>query len=189
MAADERRAQLIATALPVFAQKGYAGAGTRDLARAAGISEPILYRHFDGKAGLFRAVLELVEQRVVAVLDESTRGVRGAEARLKALATGLPGLLDAFRDELRVLNAAAVAHEEPEILQAANRCAGGIGHALARLFRGSGLRHGVAAQTAGFLLLEVGMGAALLRPLDLPEMDEAIFVDRAADALLKGIVR
>ncbi len=189
MGAEERRAQLIESALPVFARKGYAAAGTRDLARAAGVTEPILYRHFDGKAGLFRAVLDEVQARVVGAIDARARGVRGAEARLKALATSLPETLDVFRNELRVLNAAALAHEEPEIMKAAGRCAQGIGHAIAGLFKGSGVRRGVGAQTAGFLLLEVGMGAALLRPMDLPEMEESVFLDRAIDALLHGIVR
>ena len=188
MGAEERRAQLLESALPVFARLGYAGAGTRDLARAAGVSEPILYRHFDGKSGLFRAVLEEVEARIVGVLDEFAKGASGAESRLKSLARNLPEILDRCRNELRILNAAAHSYEEPEILAAASRCAQGLGAALGRLFRGSGLRRGISARTAGFLLLELGMGAATLRPLHLPEMDDPAFADRAVKALLHGIV-
>lgn len=185
--ADARRAQILERALPVFARRGYAATGTRDLAAAAEVSEPILYRHFDGKAGLFRALLTQVETRVVAALDEAVEGAEGAAERLKALAANLPGILERCRDDLRVLNAAALAHEEPEILEAASRATRGIGLALARRFRGSGLRRGVTARAAGFLLLELGIGAAMLAPLDVPEMEGRAFSDRAVKVLLAGI--
>lgn len=183
----ERREQILAAALPCFAARGYAGAGTRDLARAAGITEPILYRHFEGKAGLFRAVLDRIGDRLAGAVATAVEGVRGADKRLKALAGALPHVLTIHRDDLRVLNAAALAHEEPEILEAAMTCARRVGKALAANFRGSGLRRGVRAETAGFLLLEVGMGAAMLRPLAVPEIDADDFADRVVAALLGGI--
>ena len=187
LSAEARRAQILESALPVFARRGYAGTGTRELARAAGVSEPILYRHFEDKAGLFRAVLEQVEARVAAELDAAAAAERGAAARLKALGASLPAILDRCRDDLRVLNAAALAHEDPEILDAAGRCARGIGLALAQLFRGSGLRRGMTARAAGFLLLELGLGASVLSPLALPEIEGAAFRDRAVKVLLAGI--
>ncbi len=187
MKPDERREQILAAALPCFAARGYAGAGTRDLARAAGITEPILYRHFAGKADLFRAVLERIGDRLAGAVAAAVAGARGADRRLKALAGAFPHILDVHRDDLRVLNAAALAHEEPGIRDAARDCAQRVGNALAASFRGSGLRRGVRAVTAGFLLLEVGMGAAMLRPLTLPEMEPKDFADRVASALLGGI--
>ena len=188
MPAAERREQLLAAALGCFARRGFVGAGTRDLARAAGITEPILYRHFDGKAGLFLAVVERAGEDVAAALDETVRDVRGAPERLRALAQGLRHILQEHRDALRVLNAAALAHEEPSILAAASASARRIGLALAAAFRGAGLRRGVRAETAGFLLLEVGLGAAMLRPLAVPEMEAPDYVERVISALLGGIV-
>lgn len=188
--AEERRAQILDTALPVFAQRGYMGTGTRDLARAAGVTEPVLYRHFAGKSGLFCALVEIAEAR----LTEAIRGLfadaqADAAGRLEALGAGLPHLLDAHRDELRILSAAALAHEEPEILEIAGRALQGMGRSLTAAFRGSGLRPGVRAETAGFLLLEVGMGAALLHPLGLVELDRGRFSASAVTALLRGIAR
>jgi len=185
--AAERRNQLIESAGAVFARRGYAGTGTRDLATAAGVSEPILYRHFDGKAGLFQAVLERAETRLVAAVSEAAAGIHGAAARLSALAEALPGILESCRDDLRVLNAAALAHEEPEILAAAARSSRGVGMALAQLFRGSGLRRDIDSKTAGFLLLEVGMGAAMLSPLDVPEVEGKRYRNRVVRGLVRGI--
>ena len=56
--AAERRQAIVDAALPVFATGSYSGATTADIAREAGISEPILYRHFASKRELYLACLE-----------------------------------------------------------------------------------------------------------------------------------
>jgi AcrR family transcriptional regulator len=187
MGPAERRAQILAAAAPCFARRGYAATGTRDLARAAGISEPILYRHFDGKRGLFEAVLEDAGRRLSETLGRIVAGRRGAGGRLRALAGALPALLDEHRDDLRLLASAGMAGEEPGIREAGSACARRVGEALGAAFDGSGLRRGVDAGTAGYLLLEIGLGAAALRPLAIPEMDGGAFVERAVEALLGGL--
>lgn len=55
--AAARREQLVRTALDLFAEKGYRGTSVRDIARAAGVNEGLLYHYFNSKADLFRAVL------------------------------------------------------------------------------------------------------------------------------------
>lgn len=187
LSAPERRAALLEAALPCFARRGYAGTGTRDLARAAGVTEPILYRHFPSKAGLFQAVLELAAERLIAAAEAAVAGHGSADARLAALASSLPDIIDTLGAELRVVNAGALVLEEQEIIAATAGCAQRIGRALGQAFRGTGLRSGVRAETAGFLLLEIGLGAAMLRPLRVAEMEGPDFVERAVDALLHGL--
>lgn len=58
---DATRAALVAAARPLFAQRGYAGVGTEEIARAAGVTRGALYHHFDGKRELFEAVYERIE--------------------------------------------------------------------------------------------------------------------------------
>ena len=53
--ADERRRSILDAALSVLAEGGYAGMTTARLARKAGVTEPILYRHFASKRALLRA--------------------------------------------------------------------------------------------------------------------------------------
>jgi AcrR family transcriptional regulator len=60
MPAAERRAALIETAIRVFSEGSYRGTTTAEIARAAGISEPILYRHFASKRDLYLAALDHV---------------------------------------------------------------------------------------------------------------------------------
>lgn len=53
-----RRQQLIQMALLLFSEKGYRGTSVRDIARAAGVNEALLYHYFSSKADLFREVLD-----------------------------------------------------------------------------------------------------------------------------------
>src|ERR1700757_4913155 len=53
MAAEDRKLAIVQAALPIFARKGFAATTTKDLARAAGVSEPLLYRHFPSKEALY----------------------------------------------------------------------------------------------------------------------------------------
>jgi len=60
MAAADRRRHLIETAIRLFTDGSYRGTTTAEIARAAGVSEPILYRHFASKRDLYLASLEHV---------------------------------------------------------------------------------------------------------------------------------
>src|ERR1700749_3324705 len=53
MTAEDRKLAIVKAALSLFARKGYAETTTRELARAAGVSEPLLYKHFPGKEALY----------------------------------------------------------------------------------------------------------------------------------------
>jgi AcrR family transcriptional regulator len=58
---EATRTALIAAARPLFADRGYAGVGTEEIARAAGVTRGALYHHFEGKRELFEAVYERIE--------------------------------------------------------------------------------------------------------------------------------
>jgi AcrR family transcriptional regulator len=53
---EARRAAIIQAVRRVFAEKGFDGTTTRELADAAGISEGLLFKHFPNKAALFTAM-------------------------------------------------------------------------------------------------------------------------------------
>ena len=56
--ADERKARTLTRVTEVFAQKGFDGTTSADLARAAGVSEAMLYKLFGSKRRLYRAMIE-----------------------------------------------------------------------------------------------------------------------------------
>lgn len=57
LSAEERRADVLETACQIFAKGSYHGATTAEIARGAGVTEPILYRHFASKRDLYLACL------------------------------------------------------------------------------------------------------------------------------------
>ena len=56
--AEERKAAVLDCACGIFSTGSYRGTTTAEIARKAGVTEPILYRHFDSKRDLYLAVLE-----------------------------------------------------------------------------------------------------------------------------------
>ncbi len=63
------REKILEVAESLFARRGYAGVGLRELAEAAELSKSSLFHHFEGKAALYCAVLTRVLERV----DEAVR--------------------------------------------------------------------------------------------------------------------
>ena len=62
MQADDRRRLLLKAAIENFAQKGFSGTKTKDIATAAGVSEAILFRHFASKEDLYHAILDTKQE-------------------------------------------------------------------------------------------------------------------------------
>lgn len=56
--AAERRKQILETALDLFAQQGFKGTTTRQVAEHAHINEALIFRHFPHKEDLYWAVLD-----------------------------------------------------------------------------------------------------------------------------------
>ncbi|MDQ3067442.1 MAG: TetR/AcrR family transcriptional regulator [Actinomycetota bacterium] len=67
--AAERRQAIVDAALRVFVGGSYSGATTSEIAREAGVSEPILYRHFASKRELYFACLEAAWGSLRSALD------------------------------------------------------------------------------------------------------------------------
>src|SRR6266508_2794183 len=72
---QERQASIISAAASLFAQKGFNGTTTREIARTAGISEALLFRYFPTKRALYAAILaEKVQlSQLLATVDEAAK--------------------------------------------------------------------------------------------------------------------
>jgi AcrR family transcriptional regulator len=58
MKGNERRAAILEAAVRRFAERGFRGTTTRQLASDLGVSEPVLYQHFPTKKDLYTAIIE-----------------------------------------------------------------------------------------------------------------------------------
>ena len=78
LSADERRNQLIDTAMRLFSRKGFSGTTTREIALAAGVNEAIIFRFFPHKDDLYAAILERKSNE--ACTDAWVEGLQTAAA-------------------------------------------------------------------------------------------------------------
>src|SRR6516162_4563710 len=90
---EATRQRLVAAARELFGARGYAGVGTEEVVRAAGVTRGALYHQFRDKADLFAAVAEQVEAEIA---ERIAAGAAGATADpVGALRAGARLFLDA----------------------------------------------------------------------------------------------
>jgi len=80
---NARPGEIVAAALQVFAEKGYAAARLDDIAARAGVSKGALYLYFETKAALFRAV---VDEAVAPNLEAVRKAAENYEGDFASLA-------------------------------------------------------------------------------------------------------
>lgn len=71
--ADERRAEVVEAAVKAFAEAGYAGTSTEEIAKIAGVSQPYLFRLFGSKQALFMAAVERGFERTRLAFVEAAK--------------------------------------------------------------------------------------------------------------------
>jgi AcrR family transcriptional regulator len=97
----ERRQQILAAATQAFARGGYAGTGLDDVAAEAGVTRVILYRHFDSKADLYRAVLLRAREHLAAAVGGPDYTERIVDDLLAAAAADPAGFRLLFQHAAR----------------------------------------------------------------------------------------
>jgi AcrR family transcriptional regulator len=60
LSSEQRRAAIVDAAIQLFSERGFRGATTRELAAAVGVTEPVLYAHFETKRDLYTEIIEAV---------------------------------------------------------------------------------------------------------------------------------
>lgn len=84
MSGPERRRQLLAVARAVFGAEGYRATSMNDVARAAGVTKPVLYQHFDSKEELFLELVRDVAADVRAVVREALAAAEGPRQQVES---------------------------------------------------------------------------------------------------------
>jgi AcrR family transcriptional regulator len=82
----QRREQILGAATEAFARTGFAGTGLDDIAAEAGVTRVILYRHFDSKLDLYRAVLARARANLGAAVGAPDYDAQIIDALLAAAA-------------------------------------------------------------------------------------------------------
>lgn len=66
----EKQEKILAAALELFANEGYNATSTSKIAKKAGVSEGLIFRHFENKDGLLQAIVKEAEEKVRVLFSE-----------------------------------------------------------------------------------------------------------------------
>lgn len=165
LSAEDRKAQIVTEVLRLADEIGPDRLSTTDVARAVGLSQPAIFRHFPTKGALWLAVAEALAARLSAAWTDAETGADLPDARLKALVSAqlmaisdtpaLPSIL--FSRELQVDNVAL--RDVVRGLLAAFQ--GHLVAAIRDLQRDGSLRPDVSAEDVAVLLTALVQGVAI----------------------------
>lgn len=162
--AEERREQILAAARPLFAQRGYFGTPTVDIAKAAGLSHGYMFRLIGTKEALFVEVVRDCFAEMVSAFRDAARSVRARspDRRLQEIAMAYVEVV-AQRDLLLIQLHAAAACTEAPIREAVRQGYASIVELLREL---SG-----AGDAAIQQVMAVGMLSNFIAAMDAQELD------------------
>ncbi|RMH14015.1 MAG: TetR/AcrR family transcriptional regulator [Planctomycetota bacterium] len=170
--AAERREQLLDCAAKLFAKQGYARATTAQLAKSAGVTEPIIYRHFKSKRDLFVALIERTGRQTLEQWERDLRGATDPADRLRRLIGDNPMVSEEGRDAYRVFLQAISEVDDEKIQQAIARHIGSVHEFLTAELAKAQQAHRVttkySAEMLGWLMINIGMGYGVLSAMRIP---------------------
>lgn len=166
--AEARRAALVDAGLRAFAEGSYAGATTAEIAREAGVSEPILYRHFAGKRELYFACLEEAWARLRTSIEEVVAQEEDPREWPVAAAKAVRQLRDRRTLPLHIwIQALGKAGDDPEIRRYLRRHIAEVHAFFADLIRKAQAAGGVPADRDPEAEAWVNLGIGLLRSVHM----------------------
>jgi AcrR family transcriptional regulator len=180
--------RILAAAERLFAERGYAGTRTAEIARAAKVTERTLFKHFAGKDALLERVLS-------PALHAAATPPPASEARIDVrFETLLRQRLAAAQSRPHALRMVLV-----ELLTSAGarrrfaplwkrELLGGLVNAMTRFQARGELRRDIGAETLARMVLSIGLGYLLTRTLLAPGLawDDAKEIARLLDLLRRG---
>src|SRR5205823_6676660 len=114
--APQRREQLMEVATKLFARNGYEATTTAAIAEMAGVTEPILYRHFKSKQELFVAIVKAVSDQTMRHWHDLIEGVTDPAEQIRRVAFELPQHMEKLADAYHVLHGALATSRDKKVL-------------------------------------------------------------------------
>ncbi len=96
MKPEERERQLVLVAQSMFIERGYQGTAMEDIAQAAGITRPVIYKLFGHKDGIYMACLRQARELLNDYILKAAMAGNGLEQRLQG---GIQGYFDFVENE------------------------------------------------------------------------------------------
>ncbi len=193
MPAAKRREQLLDVAADLFARGGYARATTSELAKSAGVTEPIIYRHFKSKRDLFVALIERTGHETLAQWEKDVADAVDPAQRLRALISDNPMVSERGRKAYRVLLQATTEVEDPKILTALTdhmqKLHAFLSREIATAQESKKVVDRFSPEMIAWLLMDIGLGYGVLKAMGMTDQrrdSEGMHVQDVIKQILVG---
>jgi AcrR family transcriptional regulator len=187
--AQQRREQLIEVATRLFAKSGYDATTTADIAKAAGVTEPILYRHFESKQELFVAIVRDVSAITMKGWNDLIAGVNDPSDKLRRVCQAIPDHIKKFGDSYHVLHGALSTSNDKKVLTVMKEHYRQIEDFFAKIVsegqKAGTFNKAMSPQAAAWQFIISGIGYAMVS-LNLGIMDRSTS-HQVIDAMLRGL--
>jgi AcrR family transcriptional regulator len=189
----DRKRQLLAHAKQLFVTLGYHDTTTEKIAGAAGVSEPVLYRHFESKKALFLEVLKEIREATLHRWNSETVNLTDPLAKLHAIADMYLGSTREHAVEFRIMHRTLVETDDPEIVAFLRSFYLDSEMLLAQIIsegQQSGVfRRSLDPRVGAWELIRTALGYTLTIPLGIPLYEEPDYMGRAIECMLHCLLK
>jgi AcrR family transcriptional regulator len=187
--AAQRREQLIDVATKLFAKSGYEATTTAAIAEAAGVTEPILYRHFKSKQELFVAIVREVSQHTLRQWQALIGNLNDPAEKLRAVAAAMPDHMRKLSDYYHVLHGALGTSRDKKVMAVLREHYQQIEDFFSKIVadgqKNGGFRREVAPKAAAWQFIFAGIGYAMIS-LNLGGTDKDL-TREVIESLVRGV--
>jgi AcrR family transcriptional regulator len=189
----DRKRQIIAQAKQLFVTLGYQDTTTEKIAAAAGVSEPVLYRHFDSKKTLFLEVLQEIRDATLNRWNSDTAGQTDPMAKLHAIADSYLGTTREHALEFRVMHRSLFDTDDVEIAAFLRAFYLDSEALLAQIIsegqQAGVFRRNLDPRVGAWELIRTALGYTLTLPLGIPIYQEPDYIPKAIECLLACLLK
>jgi AcrR family transcriptional regulator len=189
----ERKRQLLAHAKQLFVTLGYQATTTEKIAEAAGVTEPVLYRHFESKKALFLEVLAEIRAATLQRWQSDTAEIADPLAKLHAIADLYLGSTREHQVEFRAMHRALVESDDGEVAAFLRSFYLDSETLLAEVIaegqQAGVFRRNLDPRVGAWELIRTALGYTLTLPLGIPLYEEADYLPQAIDCLLHCLLK
>lgn len=189
----DRRKQLLAHAKGLFVTLGYQNTTTEKIAAAAGVSEPVLYRHFESKKALFLDVLREIREATLNRWRAETTDLADPLAKLHAISDMYLGATREHALEFRIMHRSLLEVDDEEITASLRSFYLDSESFLANIIsegQQTGVfRRSLESRIGAWELIRTALGYTLTLPLGIPLYDEPDHLPRAIECLLHCLLK
>ncbi len=188
----DRKRQLLLHAKQLFVTLGYQNTTTEKIAKAAGVSEPVLYRHFDSKKVLFLEVLQEIRDATLTRWYSETAKLADPLAKLHAVSDIYLGSTREHAVEYQIMHRTLVETHDEEIAAFLRQFYLDSEALLSRVIReGQDLgifRKDLDSRVGAWQMIHTALGYTLTHPLGVPLYQEEGYLSRAIACMLQCLI-